>query len=454
MPEQPKNKKRSVLYLGNIEDMAERGEYITPEILQESAKKRQDWNDFVAFLTEKGVVGSPNLDKTGAGTAYLNMWNKMHPEKSLSNDDIRAVQEFARKKIGSTGIRVTDGVLGQVTSTFKFPSNETNTYTINPNTGEKVLVKSEDANVGNYTAKADQLNFAIAVKRGEDVSKLPIYNPNSARVGVNLGAGYEELSQKATEALKKQTEMRAKTGRSFQNPQEFVKPIVATEQHPATQTQKVGNPFEINRQQIATEDISKGITQGKEATQQRVEYVSEIQKKFKDPKVKLTPDEAVMYYQETGKLAPSNRVAGKYKRDEKGNILDASGQAFTQEVNKKALRAKMGKDSFGDKMKELIPNIKRGAQERIAYNKELNNKGIRTAANATTAGLLAGGLLFPPTAPIAIPTAIGYGLFASTPGVAIQGGIKGAVETFKTPKGKNKKPIRTKNKSFVAPVFE
>jgi hypothetical protein len=447
MPESPKPKK-SLLYFGNIEDMAQSGEYVTPEMLQQSAKKRNDWNEFVSFLTEKGVVGSPNLDKKGAGTAYLNMWNKLNPEKSLSNEDVRAVQEFARKKEGATGIRVADGILGQVTSTFKFPTSATTTHSINPNTGEKTLIKTEDTSIGNFAARADQLNFFIAAKRGDDFNKLPIYNPNSTKLGVNLGKGYEDLSQKATAALREQAENRLKSGRSLEKPEEFVKPIVATQQHPATQTQRVGNPFDKNRRLLAQEDISKGITEGKQAKQERIDYISEVQRKFKDSNQKLSPDEAIMYFQETGKLAPQNRVAGKYKKDEKGNILDSSGKTFMRPVDKKALRENQrGGLNVGGKFKDLGSNIKRGAIENRADKK---NKLTDVLSTAGAALFTAAAIPNP-----ALWTLAGPALASSPAGDYVVGGIRGALNTFDVSLGKKKKrPMRAKNKEFLAPTFE
>jgi hypothetical protein len=205
MPEANKNKPKpkAKLYFGNADELAKTNNYLTPEYLQEVDKRRNDWNEFVQFLKKENVAGSENLDKSGAGLGYLKKWNKANPDKAFTQEDIKDVQRFSRTVKKQEGVRVNDGVLGKVTSTFTFPDSKVNTYEMKD--GKKVLVKSEEPNIGNYQYQADKINFGIAAKNKADVSKLPIYNKNSATTNID----WDKNDATASNLLKEQTKKRS-----------------------------------------------------------------------------------------------------------------------------------------------------------------------------------------------------------------------------------------------------
>lgn len=303
-----------------VDDLAKGENYVTPEYLKEVDKRRNDWNEFVEFLKKENVYGSEALDKSGAGLGYLKKWNKANPDKTFTEEDIKDVQYFSRKRKGAEGERVNDGVLGKVTSTFTFPDSRVNTYEMKD--GKKVLVKSEDPNIGNYQYQADKINFNIASKNKADVSKLPIYNQNSVKEGVAFGQ-----DKSVDELLKNEFKKRSLSGQSLSKPKEFVKPLVATENHPAVKEQLEGSYFDNNQKIV---DYNTNLQQQKQAEiQQQIDTRSALQKKLDTSKGKdFTKEEALDYFLETGKILPQNKVQAKYTRNKDNQIVDAEGNLY------------------------------------------------------------------------------------------------------------------------------
>jgi hypothetical protein len=323
MPEANKNKPKpkAKLYFGNADELAKTNNYLTPEYLQEVDKRRNDWNEFVQFLKKENVAGSENLDKSGAGLGYLKKWNKANPDKSFTEEDIKDVQRFSRTVKKQEGVRVNDGVLGKVTSTFTFPDSKVNTYEMKD--GKKVLVKSEEPNIGNYQYQADKINFGIAAKNKADVSKLPIYNKNSATTNID----WNKDDATASNLLKEQVKKRSLSGQSLSNPNKFVKPLVATENHPAVQEQLEGSYFDNNQKVV---DYNQNLQQQKQAEiQKQIDTRSALQKKLDTSKGKdFTKEEALDYFNETGKILPQNKVQGKYAKDKQNQIVDVEGNPY------------------------------------------------------------------------------------------------------------------------------
>jgi hypothetical protein len=323
MPEANKNKPKpkAKLYFGNADELAKTNNYLTPEYLQEVDKRRNDWNEFVQFLKKENVAGSENLDKSGAGLGYLKKWNKANPDKAFTQEDIKDVQYFSRNTKKQTGERVNDGILGKVTSTFTFPDSKVNTYEMKD--GKKVLVKSEEPNIGNYQYQADKINFGIAAKNKADVSKLPIYNKNSATTNID----WDKNDATASNLLKEQTKKRSLSGQSLSKPEQFVKPLVATENHPAVQEQLEGSYFDNNQKVV---DYNTNLQQQKQAeVQQQADTRTALQKKLDTSKGKdFSKEEALDYFNETGKVLPQNKVQGKYSRNKENQILDANNNPY------------------------------------------------------------------------------------------------------------------------------
>jgi hypothetical protein len=430
MPEANKNKPKpkAKLYFGNADELAKTNNYLTPEYLQEVDKRRKDWNEFVQFLKKENVAGSENLDKSGAGLGYLKKWNKANPDKTFTQEDIKDVQYFSRNTKKQTGERVNDGILGKVTSTFTFPDSKVNTYEMKD--GKKVLVKSEEPNIGNYQYQADKINFGIAAKNKADVSKLPIYNKNSATTNID----WDKNDATASNLLKEQTKKRSLSGQSLSKPEQFVKPLVATENHPAVQEQLEGSYFDNNQKVV---DYNQNLQQQKQAeVQQQADTRTALQKKLATSKSKdFTKEEALDYFVETGKVLPQNKVQAKYAKNEKGQILDIN--------NNPLYRTEYTKRNF----KNLGENIAKGISNEYTSNDGAYLKaaffpaaisGIGMYSNAIDPGgdgkklaLLSG---ITSAGLTALPTLIGAG--------------KGISKTLK------RKPINVKNEEFGMPTFQ
>jgi len=65
------------------------GEESAPKITNQH---KQDWNNYLGWLKEKGMQGKPELDKGGVGEKLFQEYLKANPETSLSKDVIPGIR--------------------------------------------------------------------------------------------------------------------------------------------------------------------------------------------------------------------------------------------------------------------------------------------------------------------------------------------------------------------------
>ena len=117
-------------------------------------KTRSDWNDYINFLDKKGLKGSPTLDHNDLGGKMIDQYRKENPGTSISRDMVIPIQkdfsnyrDWSIKQIqaGKGGfapgtnkdnflksLSVVDGLAGQRTTSFAYPSS----YLHDMDTGE------------------------------------------------------------------------------------------------------------------------------------------------------------------------------------------------------------------------------------------------------------------------------------------------------------------------------
>jgi len=113
-------------------------------------KVRKEWNKYIEFLAEKGLKGSPSLDKDDLGGKMIDEYRKNNPDTVISRELIVPIQkEFQNyRKFRLDGIKkgdikfsegvdennfmralsVVDGIAGQRTTSFSFPEDYMNYY--------------------------------------------------------------------------------------------------------------------------------------------------------------------------------------------------------------------------------------------------------------------------------------------------------------------------------------
>jgi hypothetical protein len=112
-----------------------------------------DWNDYTNFLDKKGLKGSPALDHNDLGGQMIDEYRKQNPQTTVSRDMVVPIQQafskyrdYAIKNIEAgkgayapgtnkdnflKNLSVVDGIPGQRTTSFQFPSQ----YMKDMNTG-------------------------------------------------------------------------------------------------------------------------------------------------------------------------------------------------------------------------------------------------------------------------------------------------------------------------------
>lgn len=110
-----------------------------------SKKLREDWNAYVSWLDKKGMKGKPELDKGGLGFKMIEQYRKENPSTTVSKDSIKSIQEefqkyrewsLAQVKAGKAqltqgaspenymkSLSIIDGIPGQRTTSFQFPTS-------------------------------------------------------------------------------------------------------------------------------------------------------------------------------------------------------------------------------------------------------------------------------------------------------------------------------------------
>lgn len=124
---------------------------------------RQAWNDYVNWLDSKGLKGSPTLDHNDLGGQMIDEYRKENPNTPITRDMIVPIQkEFQNYRNWAinqieTGhgayapgtnkdnflraLSIVDGIPGQRTTSFSFPSQYLNTF----NNGQLVDTKKDFA---------------------------------------------------------------------------------------------------------------------------------------------------------------------------------------------------------------------------------------------------------------------------------------------------------------------
>jgi hypothetical protein len=112
-----------------------------------SADLRTDWNNYVTWLEQKGVKGSPELDKNNTGFKYLEEYRSANPNTLLTKEAIPKVQGYLQEyrnwvieshknktrpiefkadpgkdyELFMPNLSKVDGYPGQFTTSYKFP---------------------------------------------------------------------------------------------------------------------------------------------------------------------------------------------------------------------------------------------------------------------------------------------------------------------------------------------
>jgi len=111
---------------------------------------RAEWNKYLDWLEKKGMRGKPDLDKNDLGGKMIDAYRKENPTTPIRREIIPAIQKdfskyrdwsLERVKEGKTvlapgttpenylrALSIVDGIPGQRTTTFKFPSEYMETY--------------------------------------------------------------------------------------------------------------------------------------------------------------------------------------------------------------------------------------------------------------------------------------------------------------------------------------
>ncbi len=125
--------------LGNIDNDDESKE---PPI---DDKDKEEWNKYIDWLQAKGLRGHPSLDKDGLGNKMILKYKEENPNTTLSVEKVKPIQkEFLKYRDWSLGqikagkaafgegvnednymknLSNVDGLAGQYTTSFQFPSS-------------------------------------------------------------------------------------------------------------------------------------------------------------------------------------------------------------------------------------------------------------------------------------------------------------------------------------------
>ena len=118
---------------------------------------RQAWNNYVSWLDTKGLKGHPSLDKNDLGGQMIDQYRKENPTTPITREIIPTIQkEFgnyrnwvlgqvaagkAKLAEGATpdnfmkALSIVDGIPGQRTTSFQFPSAYLTTFNNGQNLG-------------------------------------------------------------------------------------------------------------------------------------------------------------------------------------------------------------------------------------------------------------------------------------------------------------------------------
>jgi len=113
-------------------------------------KLRKDWNDYTDWLALRGMKGNPKLDKGGEWAKWIDKYKQENPNTLVSHETITPIQNEFQKyrqyaldeiKAGRgkfadgtnennfmKALSIVDGIAGQRTTSFKFPSQYLDTF--------------------------------------------------------------------------------------------------------------------------------------------------------------------------------------------------------------------------------------------------------------------------------------------------------------------------------------
>lgn len=111
---------------------------------------RQAWNDYISWLDKKGLKGNPALDHNDLGGKMIDEYRKEHPDTPITREMVVPIQkefqnyrQWAINQIQNgkgqfapgtnkdnflQSLSIVDGVPGQRTTSFQFPSSYMNTF--------------------------------------------------------------------------------------------------------------------------------------------------------------------------------------------------------------------------------------------------------------------------------------------------------------------------------------
>lgn len=118
---------------------------------------RQAWNDYVSWIDKKGLKGHESLDKNDLGGKMIDAYKKENPDTPISREMIVPIQkEFSKYRDWSLeqvkkgaakladgvtpenymkSLSIVDGIAGQRTTSFQFPSSYLTTFSNGKNLG-------------------------------------------------------------------------------------------------------------------------------------------------------------------------------------------------------------------------------------------------------------------------------------------------------------------------------
>ncbi len=118
-------------------------------------KIRLAWNDYTNWLAQKGLKGHPSLDKNDLGGQMIDQYRKEHPDTPINREIIPTIQKefgnyrnyvLAKVAAGKAkldvapenfmkALSIVDGIPGQRTTSFQFPSEYLQTFNNGQNLG-------------------------------------------------------------------------------------------------------------------------------------------------------------------------------------------------------------------------------------------------------------------------------------------------------------------------------
>ena len=154
-----------------VKKTAEEGEPTTAE--PDLQKIKGDWNKYLEYLEEKGVKGSPDLDKGGIGNKYFTEYIKANPGTSLSPAVIPKIREAYTELRNITMEQIKNGKASFKDSKGNVQSGPNTDFT----DYMKNVVENEKTKDPNYVGQnLTKTRFPAILDESGKVA-VPLYNP-------------------------------------------------------------------------------------------------------------------------------------------------------------------------------------------------------------------------------------------------------------------------------------